>query len=192
MVFFRAPRKYRMFGLSLRGGECESVVYWTNTHNACEPFAFNRRQLLLSSSRRAERVSCAGNCWSSQEGSSAAALSVDGYKLPNGTTGSPTHSGPRESDPARRARAAELLPAPAVLITRCVRTSDTTSRCEREVPGRSMLARSLASCFWAPLGAAHSHDNHLLTSSAFKSVLASDQSRDKQLSQAPQAPRSRK
>ena len=169
MVFFRAPRKYRMFGISLRGGECESVVYWTNTHNACEPFAFNRRQLLLSSSRRAERVSCAGNCWSSQEGSSAAALSVDGYKLPNGTTGSPTHSGPRESDPARRARAAELLPAPAVLITRCVRTSDTTSRCEREVPGRSMLARSRASCFWAPLGAAHSHgnDNHLLTSSAF-------------------------
>ena len=150
-------------------------------------FAFNTQQLLVSSSHELERVSCAGNCWSSQEGSSAAALSVDGYTLPNGTTGSPTHSGPRESGPARRARAAELLPAPAVLITRCVRTSDTTSRCEREVPGRSMLARSLASCFWAPLGAAHSHDNHLLTSSAFKSVLASDQSSDKQLSQAPRS-----
>ena len=39
----------------------------------------------------------------------------------------------------------------------------------------------------APLGAAHSHDNHLLTSSAFKSVLASDQSSDKQLSQAPRS-----
>ena len=38
MVFFRAPHKYRTIKLSLRGGECESVVYWTNTHNACEPF----------------------------------------------------------------------------------------------------------------------------------------------------------
>ena len=56
---------------------------------------------------------------------------------------------------------------------RCLRTSDTTSRSGREGPGRSMLARSLASCFWAPLGAAHSHDNHLLASSALKSVLAS-------------------
>ena len=37
-----------------------------------------------------------------------------------------------------------------------------------------MLARSLASCFWAPLGAAYSHDNHLLASSALKSVLASE------------------
>ena len=29
-----------------------------------------------------------------------------------------------------------------------------------------MLARSFALCFWAPLGAAHPHDNHLLTSPA--------------------------
>ena len=64
-------------------------------------FAFNTQQLLVSSSHELERVSCVGNCWSSQEGSSAAALSVDGYKLPDGTTGSPTHSGPRESDPQR-------------------------------------------------------------------------------------------
>ena len=38
-----------------------------------------------------------------------------------------------------------------------------------------MLARSIVPCFWAPLGAAHSHDNHLLASSAaLKSVLASE------------------
>ena len=37
-----------------------------------------------------------------------------------------------------------------------------------------MLARSLVSCFWAPLGAAHSHDNYLIASSALKSVLASE------------------
>ena len=61
--------------------------------------------------------SCAGSCWSSQEGWSAAAMSVGGYELPNGTAGGLTHPGPRESDPDRRARAAELLPAPAVLIT---------------------------------------------------------------------------
>ena len=42
-----------------------------------------------------------------------------------------------------------------------------------------MLARSFALCFWAPLGAAHPHDNHLLTSPALESVLASDQPNDK-------------
>ena len=45
-------------------------------------------------------------------------------------------------------------------IPRYVRTSDTTSHSGRGGPGRSMLARSLASRFWAPLGAAHSHGNH--------------------------------
>ena len=42
-----------------------------------------------------------------------------------------------------------------------------------------MLARSFAPNFWAPLGAAHPHDNHLLTSPALESVLAPDQSNDK-------------
>ena len=42
-----------------------------------------------------------------------------------------------------------------------------------------MLVRSFAPTFWAPLGAAHPHDNHLLTSPALESVLAPDQSNDK-------------
>ena len=42
-----------------------------------------------------------------------------------------------------------------------------------------MLARSFAPDFWAPLGAAHPHGNHLLTSPALESVLAPDQSNDK-------------
>ena len=42
-----------------------------------------------------------------------------------------------------------------------------------------MLARSFAPNFGAPLGAAHPHDNHLLTSPALESVLAPDQSNDK-------------
>ena len=42
-----------------------------------------------------------------------------------------------------------------------------------------MLARSFTPNFWAPLGAAHPHDNHLLTSPALESVLAPDQSNDK-------------
>ena len=42
-----------------------------------------------------------------------------------------------------------------------------------------MLARSFAPNFWAPLDAAHRHDNHLLTSPALKCVLAPDQSNDK-------------
>ena len=108
---------YRTIKLASRGGECKSLVCCHNTQHRRRPFAFNRRQLLVSSSHRAERVSCAGSCWSSQEGWSAAAMSIDGYELPNGTAGSLAHSGPRESDPDRRARAAELLPAPAVLIT---------------------------------------------------------------------------
>ena len=42
-----------------------------------------------------------------------------------------------------------------------------------------MLARSFPPYLWAPLGTAHPHDDHLLTSPAFESVLASDQSNDK-------------
>ena len=42
-----------------------------------------------------------------------------------------------------------------------------------------MLARSFTPNFWAPLGAAHPHDNHLLTSPVLESVLAPDQSNDK-------------
>ena len=116
-IFFQRPPAYRTIKLASRGGECKSLVCCHNTQHRRKPFAFNRRQLLVSSSHRAERVSCAGSCWSSQEGWSAAAMSVGGYELPNGTAGSLAHSGPRESDPDRRARAAELLPAPAVLIT---------------------------------------------------------------------------
>ena len=80
---------------------------------AAEDDASEEHELLINEMNNAYRI--LGTAWRP-------------YKLPDGTTGSPTHSGPRESDPARRARAAQLLPAPAVLITRCVRTSDTTSR----------------------------------------------------------------
>ena len=100
---------------------------------------------------------------------------------------SPAHPGPSESGLARRARAVGPLPAPAVLIARCARISGTTSRYGRERPGSSMLARSLVLCLWAPLGAAHPHDNHRLASSAFGSELAPDPPSDKQLTRAPRS-----
>ena len=45
--------------------------------------------------------SCGGSCWSSQDGGLvlAHAPSADGYEVPNGTGGSLTHPGPRESPP---------------------------------------------------------------------------------------------
>ena len=51
-VRFSGSRRYRTIKVASRGDECESVVYSENTRNACEPFAFNRRELLVPSSLR--------------------------------------------------------------------------------------------------------------------------------------------
>ena len=107
-IFFQRPPAYRAIKLASRGGECKSVVYQIDTRSACEPFAFNRRQLLVPSSHRSWPVKSRSSCWSSQELWSAAARSAGGYEGPYDTADSPTHPGPRESVPAQRARAAEL------------------------------------------------------------------------------------
>ena len=47
LLLLQRPPAYRTIKLASRGGECESVVYQIDTRSTCEPFAFNRRQLLV-------------------------------------------------------------------------------------------------------------------------------------------------
>ena len=64
-IFLQRPPAYRTIKLASRGGECDFLVRCEITGNACELFAFNRRQLLVPSSHRADREIVRGSCWSS-------------------------------------------------------------------------------------------------------------------------------
>ena len=78
-------------------------------------------------------------------------------------------TGPRENFPAQRARAAELACDGRHHPNRCVRTSHTTSRCGcGGRAGLSVFVRSIGPYFRAPLGASHSHGNHLLAKPALE------------------------
>ena len=82
---------YRTIKLASRGGECKSLVCCHNTQHRRKAFASTGGSCWFHHLIELTVKSCAGSCWSSQEGWSAAAMSVGGYELPNGTAGSLAH-----------------------------------------------------------------------------------------------------